>query len=323
MPKTKYKYNTKSLSYEEVEINFKHRILKVLSYLGTSALIAIVFIFVFFNYFNSPKEIILKRELDQLTFQYDMLDHRMNQITDVLADLEDRDNNIYRTIFEADPIPDNIRKAGFGGVDKYKNLQGFSNSDLMVRTSKKLDQLAKQLYIQSKSFDDVGKLAKNKAQMLASIPAIQPLANTDLKRMASGFGYRTHPIYKTRLLHTGMDFTASVGTEIYATGDGKVVEVKKESRGYGYHIVIDHGYGYKTLYAHMSKFAVKSGQKIKRGDVIGYVGNTGTSTAPHLHYEVLKNGAKINPVNFFYNDLSPEEYAQMIELSSTINQSFD
>ena len=247
----------------------------------------------------------------------------MSKIEVVLDDIQKRDDNIYRTIFEADPIPTSIRKQGFGGINRYKELEGFSNSKIIIETSSKIDQLTKQLYLQSKSFDEIIDLTKDKLSMLASIPAIQPVSNKNLKRMASGYGYRIHPIYKTRKLHTGMDFSAKIGTEIYATGNGKISKVRRSKKGYGNYVEINHGYGYKTLYAHMSKSIVKKGQKVKRGEVIGYVGNTGTSVAPHLHYEVHKNGKKIDPVNFYYNDLSTEEYSKMLEISSQNNQSFD
>ena len=226
-------------------------------------------------------------------------------------------------IFEAEPIASSIRKAGYGGINRYKDLEGYNNSDLIIQTTKKIDQISKQMYIQSKSFDEIVDLAKNKTKMLASIPAIQPVSNKDLSRMASGFGYRIHPIYKTRRLHAGMDFSAKTGTPIYATGDGKIFKVSKTRKGYGNYVIIDHGYGYKTLYAHMSKFIVKKGQSVKRGETIGFVGNTGTSVAPHLHYEVHKNGRKIDPVNFYYNDLNAEEYEKMRIISSQSNQSFD
>jgi murein DD-endopeptidase MepM/ murein hydrolase activator NlpD len=187
----------------------------------------------------------------------------------------------------------------------------------------RLDRLTKKMVVHSRSLDDVIELAKGKAQLLASIPAIQPVSNDKLTRIASGFNYRVHPIYKIMHFHTGIDFTAPTGTEIVATGDGKVSVVERESRGYGNHVVVNHGFGYETLYAHMSRFKVTVGQKVKRGDVIGYVGSTGTSTAPHLHYEVIKNGEKINPINFFFNDLSAEEYDKVVEMSSRSNQSFD
>jgi murein DD-endopeptidase MepM/ murein hydrolase activator NlpD len=277
----------------------------------------------FFQFFDSPKEKRLKNEIENLTDQYNIIDNNIKEIEIVLDDIQKRDDNIYRTIFEADPIPNSIRKQGFGGVNRYKKLRGFSNSEIIINTTKKIDQLTKQLYLQSKSFDEIINLAKNKTKMLSSIPAIQPVSNKDLSRMASGYGYRIHPIYKTRKLHAGMDFSAKTGTEIYATGDGVVSKVKKSRRGYGNHVKINHGFGYETLYAHMSKYIVKRGQKVKRGEIIGYVGNTGTSVAPHLHYEVHKEKRKINPVNFYYNDLNPDEYEKMLEISSQSNQSFD
>ena len=241
----------------------------------------------------------------------------------MLDDIQQRDDNIYRVIFEADPIPKSIRKAGYGGINRYQDLTGYNNAELVIDITKKIDQITKQLYIQSKSFDDIIDLAKNKADMLASIPAIQPVSNKDLSRMASGYGSRIHPIYKTKKFHAGMDFSAKTGTPIYATGDGKIFKVRKSRRGYGNHVIIDHGFGYKTLYAHMSKYIVRRGEKVKRGDVIGYVGSSGTSVAPHLHYEVHYNGKKINPVNFYYNDLTPDQYEKMLEISSQNNQSFD
>ena len=288
-----------------------------------SAFTGLIMVIVFFQFFDSPKEKRLKSEIENLVVQYDILSKKMTQIDLVLDDIQQRDDNIYRVIFEADPIPSSIRKAGFGGVNRYKDIRNFSNSELVIEVTKKADKLSKQLYIQSKSFDEVIDLAKNKADMLVSIPAIQPIANKDLGRVASGYGYRIHPIYKTRKLHTGMDFTAPQGTPIYATGDGKIAKVRRSRRGYGNHVIIDHGYGYQTLYAHMRKYIVYRGQKVKRGEIIGYVGSTGTSVAPHLHYEVMKNKRKINPVNYYYNDLSPEEYDKMLEISSQNNQSFD
>jgi len=323
MSKVKFYFNTKSLKYERVQLKLWDRLKRLLSYLASGLVFATVTIWIAYTYFDSPKEKQLKREIAQLRDQYDVLGDRMNQMNAVLEDIQNRDDNIYRVIFEAEPIPDNIRKAGFGGVDRYKQLEGFNNSDLLVETTKKLDLLSKRMYIQSKSFDDVANLAKNKAVLLASIPAIQPIANKDLRRMASGFGFRTHPIYKTEHFHTGIDFSANIGTEIYATGDGFIERADDLAQGYGNHVVINHGYGYETLYGHMSKIFAKVGQRVKRGDIIGLVGSSGMSTAPHLHYEVIKNQAKINPINFFFNDLSATEYAQMLELSSKSNQSFD
>ena len=323
MAKIKYYYDTKTLSYKRIELNTFDKFKRSLGFLSASTVVGLIMVIVFFQFFDSPKEKRLKSEIENLVLQYDILSKKMTQIDLVLDDIQHRDDNIYRVIFEADPIPSSIRKAGFGGVNRYKDIRNFSNAELVIEAAKKADKLSKQLYIQSKSFDEVIDLAKNKANMLASIPAIQPIANKDLGRVASGYGYRIHPIYKTRKLHTGMDFTAPQGTPIYATGDGKIAKVRRSRRGYGNHVIVDHGYGYQTLYAHMTKYIVYRGQKVKRGDIIGYVGSTGTSVAPHLHYEVIKNKRKINPVNYYYNDLSPEEYNKMLEISSQNNQSFD
>lgn len=323
MPKAKYYFNTNSLKYEKVVIPWGKRILRALGFLATAIVFSVVIVAIAYAYLDSPKEKQLKREISQLTLQYEILQQRFDQVSEVMQDLQHRDDNIYRVIFEAEPIPSTVREAGYGGIDKYKALEGFDNEDLIIETTRKLDKLTKQMYIQSKSFDEIVELAENKSHMLASIPAIQPIANKDLTRIASGYGYRIHPIYKTTKMHEGIDFTAPVGTEIYATGNGTVKLVEYDSRGYGNHIIISHGFGYETLYGHMSKINIRPGQKVKRGDVIGVVGSTGTSTAPHLHYEVIKQGTKINPINFFYNDLTAEEYEKMIEISSQSNQSFD
>ena len=323
MAKIKYYYDTKTLSYKPIKLNSGEKIKGYFIFFLSSVLLSFFILLIFYQFFDSPKEKKLKLEIQNLTSQYEVIDKNMKQVEIVLDEIQDRDDNIYRVIFEADPIPTSIRKQGFGGVNRYEKLLGLSNSELMINTSKKIDQLTKQLYLQSKSFDEVIDLAKNKSNMLASIPAIQPVANKDLKRMASGYGYRIHPIYKTRKMHYGMDFSAKTGTEIYSTGDGIVSKVKRSKRGYGNYVKINHGFGYETLYAHMSKYIVKKGQKVKRGEIIGFVGNSGISTAPHLHYEVRKDNKKINPVNFYYNDLSPEEYEKMLEISLQSNQSRD
>lgn len=323
MSKVKFQFDKRTLTYRKVEIGLKTRLLRVLGVLASASVFAVIVIVLFSTFFDSPKEKQLRREIAQLELQYKLLNGRMLRVDQVLAELQEKDDNIYRVIFEAEPIPLSIRDAGFGGVNRYQDLEMLDNSDLVIETTKRLDKLTKKLVVQSKSFDEVIQLAKNKEAMLRSIPAIQPVSNDKLTRIASGFNYRIHPIYKIRHFHTGIDFTAPKGTEIYATGDGTVKVVDRLSRGYGNHVVINHGYGYETLYAHMSRFNVKPGQKVKRGDVIGYVGSTGTSTAPHCHYEVIKNGEKINPINFFFNDLSPEEYDKVLEISNQANQSFD
>lgn len=323
MSRTKYRFNTKTLSYEKIELDWKQKIFRASTFMIASLFMGFVFYMAASKLIDSPKEKLLKKENSQLKSQYELLNSRMDQVTGVLEDIQRRDDEIYRVIFEAEPIAKEIREAGFGGVNRYKNIEGYKNSELIIESAQKLDKITKQLYIQSKSYDEVYNMASRKEKMLASIPAIQPVANKNLKRMASGYGMRMHPIYKRRKMHTGMDFSAERGTEIYATGNGKVIHVESSRRGYGNHVIIDHGYGYKTLYAHMSRFDVRRGDEVRRGQVIGYVGNTGTSVAPHLHYEVHKNGEKVNPINYYFNDLSPAEYEQMIEFASQPTQSFD
>lgn len=323
MAKVRYHFNTKSLSYERVKLGVKDRLLRFLSFAGTGIVFAALGVVIAYNTIDSPREKALEREIDQLKLEYDLLNQRLFQMNLVLGELQDRDDNIYRVVFEAEPIPNEVRKAGFGGVNRYEKYKGLENNDLVVETMRKVDILSKQLVVQSKSYDELFEMIKSKSAMLSAIPAIQPVNNKDLKRMASGFGYRTDPIYKTTKFHAGMDFASPIGTEIYATGDGTVVRADADASGYGNHVRINHGYGYLTLYGHMSKINVRPGQRVHRGDVIGFVGNTGKSVGPHLHYEVHKNGQPINPVNFYYSDLSAEDYSRMIELSGTENQAFD
>ena len=323
MPNVKYHFNTHSLKYEKVEVSWKKRLLRLSGWLATAVVFGALIMVFAYNFFDSPKEKRLKRQLEESTYQLELLKQRSEQISAVLNDIQERDNTIYRVIFETEPIPSSVREAGYGGVDRYKALRDYYNSGLLVEVTKKIDQLSKQLYVQSKSYDEVWDLVKNKANMLSSIPAIQPVANKDLTRVASGYGWRIHPIYKTEKMHTGMDFTSPVGTEIHVTGNGVIGKIEMDGRGYGNNVIVNHGYGYETLYGHMSKIAVRSGQKVKRGDLIGYVGNSGTSTGPHLHYEVRKNGNPVNPVNFYFNDLSPQEYERMLEISSKAGQAFD
>ena len=323
MSKVKYKFNTKSLAYEKVEVTFKQKFWKFASYVATGTVFAVVTVTIAFNFISSPKEKLQKREIENMHLQYQLLNKRLAESSQILQELQDRDDDVYRVVFEAEPIPNTVRKAGFGGVDRYKTLEGYDNSGLIVETTKRLDQITKQLYIQSKSFDEIMILAKNKEKLLASIPAIQPIENEKLKHAAGGYGWRTDPIYKTAEFHAGMDFTANIGTEIYATGDGVVAIADDVMQGYGNHVVVNHGFGYQTLYGHMSRIKVYAGQKVKRGELIGWVGNTGRSTGPHVHYEVIKNGEKVNPINYFFNDLSPEEYQHMIEQASKASQSFD
>ncbi len=323
MTKVKYRYNSHTLNYDKIEVKFKHRLQRVLWFLGTGLVIAVIMYGIAYTYIDSPKEKQLKQTNALLESQYEILNKKLDQINLVLSDVQHRDDNIYRVIFEAEPIPNEIRQAGFGGVNRYEELESYNNSELIVEAAKKIDKLSKQLYIQSKSFDEVFQMAKKKEDMMASIPAIQPIHNKDLTRMASGFGMRMHPILKYLKFHAGMDFTAHVGTPIYATGKGTVIQADAEGSGYGLHVKINHGYGYVTIYAHMSRAKVTAGQKVNRGDIIGYVGSSGLSSGPHCHYEVIKNNEVLNPVNFYFNDLTPEEYDKMLELANTPLQSLD
>ncbi len=323
MSKIRYRFNRKTLNYERAVTSMRTHVFRVVSFLGTASVIGALAVVIAFKFFDSPKEKQLRRELEKMKLQYNLVNGRVENMNKVIEDLEHRDDNIYRVIFEAEPIPTDIRKAGFGGVDRYADLEGFDNSQLMLKLTQKVDRLAKEIYIQSKSFDEVIKMVDGKKQLLASIPAIMPISNKDLSHTPSGFGWRMHPIYKISKMHTGMDFTASLGTIIYATGDGIVEVADSESAGYGSHVVINHSYGYETLYGHMSKILVKKGQHVQRGEKIGLVGSTGTSTGPHCHYEVIKNGQKINPVNYYFLDLSPQEYATIVSQSDRNNQSFD
>jgi murein DD-endopeptidase MepM/ murein hydrolase activator NlpD len=323
MAKYKYKYNPRTVKYEKVRLTWKDKFLRFLTYFTATLVLAVLYNLIFGAFFDTPKERALKRENKQLELQYEILNNKFDLVEKTLKDLQERDNNIYRVIFETDPIPSSVRQAGYGGTERYEDLRNYENSKLIIETAKRLDKLSKQLYIQSKSYDEVINKAKNKEEMISSIPAIMPVSNEDLTRTASGFGWRIHPIYKIKKFHEGMDFTAPTGTEVYASGDGVVEEVKSSLRSYGKRVVIDHGFGYKTRYAHLNKFNVREGQKVKRGDVIGYVGNSGLSTAPHLHYEVEKNGEKVNPVHYYFNDLTAKQYEKMISISRNSGQSFD
>jgi murein DD-endopeptidase MepM/ murein hydrolase activator NlpD len=284
---------------------------------------AVGLLILYTNYFESPKELLLKNEVNELKYYYSKLEEDVALMNETLQGIERRDDNIYRAVLGAEPIDKSIREAGIGGVDRYSDIRekNIIHKDLIVELREKADKLKRKLYIESKSQDDVVSLAEKKEAQFAAIPAIQPIANKQLQALASGYGMRIHPIYKVKKMHTGIDFAAPIGTPIYATADGKVEEVSIKYSGYGKTIVIDHGFGYKTRYAHMHDFAIRQGQTVKRGELIGYVGNTGVSTAPHLHYEVLLNGILINPVHYFFNDLSPAEYEKIVELASIENQS--
>lgn len=325
MSKVKYYYDPDTLSYRKIEPKKSKKYRNIALFVIGSFLFGLFGMVVLMNtnLINTPQELSLQREVKNYELQYELLNKKMEQIEEVLANIEDRDNNIYRLYFEANPIPEEQRRAGFGGINRYKSLEGFNNSEMIIATTKRLDIIKKQMAIQSKSLDEITKLAEEKEKLLMAIPAIQPLNNEDVTRMASGYGWRSDPFTKVRKMHYGMDFTAPKGTPVYASGNGKVIRADNNSSGFGKHIRIDHGYGYVSLYGHLSKYNVTSGQKVKRGDLIGFVGSTGRSEAPHLHYEVRKDEDRINPINFYYGSLSAEEYQNMLKYASQENQSLD
>jgi murein DD-endopeptidase MepM/ murein hydrolase activator NlpD len=323
MSKVKYYYDPDTLSYRKIERKKRRTFSYIMAFMVASALFGFLIVAVGSYYIQSPKERELARELENMQLQYELLNRRMDDAIAALENVEERDNSIYRLYFEANPIPNEQRRAGFGGVNRYRKYEGFDNSELIAETNKRLDVLEKAIVVQSKSLDEIAKLAEDKEKFLSAIPAIQPVKNEDLSRMASGYGYRTDPFTKARKFHYGMDFTAKRGTPIYATGDGVVVRADNRSSGYGKHIRIDHGYGYTSLYAHLYKYNVRKNQKVKRGDIIGFVGSTGRSQAPHLHYEVFKDGNRINPINFYYGNLSAAEFNDLLQKASLENQSLD
>ena len=325
MSKVKYYYDHNTLTYREIKVTNKDRISGVLLFLLASFFFGITSLLILLNseVINTPSEVAQKRSIKNFELQFDILNKKLRQLERVISNVEDRDNNLYRVYFEASPIPEEQRRAGFGGVNRYKDLEGYDNSDLIIKTTKRLDILTKQTVVQSRSLEEIEHLAKNKASLIEAIPTIQPIKNKDLTRVASGYGYRIDPFTKIRRFHYGMDFTAKRGTTIYATGNGIVKRADNRSSGYGKHIRIDHGFGYVSLYAHLSKYKVRRGQKVKRGDIIGYVGNSGRSVGPHLHYEILKDNKKINPLNFYYGNLSAQEYEALLTQSNQENQSMD
>ena len=317
------KFNPESLQIEEVPFALKDYILWSLRKVGWVLIVGTASILLFDYAFDSPKDRAMVREISFLEHQISGLEGDLDEVVDVLNDLEVRDDAIYRTVFGAEPYPEHRRNPGVGGADRTRDLRGYDHTDEMVSLQIKMSEVQRRLVAQSRSFDEVMELAATHEDRLQSIPAIQPVRNDDLKRMASGWGYRFHPIYKVRKFHYGMDFSAPTGTEIFATGDGEVVNVRLSYTGYGRHVVIRHGFGYETLYAHMSRAIVKKGQMVKRGEIIGLVGNTGTSVAPHVHYEVSKDGEKVNPAHYYFNDLTAEQYELMLKNAEVSHQSFD
>lgn len=325
MGKVKYYFDSENLAYRKIKTKISTKFGVAALFLLASALFGFLSFVVLLNtpYFETPKDRLQTREIENFKLRYALLNKKMDQIDEVLGSIEERDNNIYRVYFNTSPIPEEQRKAGFGGVNRYTELEGYDNSELVINTSKRVDVISKELAIQSKSLDEILKLAKEKNSLLAAIPAIQPVRNENLKQVASGFGYRNDPFTKVRKFHEGMDFSAKTGTPIFATGDGVVQRADNTASGYGNHIVIRHGFGYETLYGHLSKYKCRPGQRVKRGDIIGYVGSTGRSEAPHLHYEVHKNNEVVNPLNFYYGNISATEYVAISKLANQENQSLD
>jgi murein DD-endopeptidase MepM/ murein hydrolase activator NlpD len=323
MKKDKYYYNPNTLKYEKLKKTKTEIALRVLGFLGTSFAIAVIIVLISFSLLQSPREKMLQLEVEMMADEFKAMQQKVNVLADILGQLENRDDNIYRVIFESEPVSKDIRKMGVGGIDRYAYLDRLSEKDLMKSTAERLDVLERRMYVQSKSFDELAKMIKEKESLLSAIPAILPVKQKSNVWFSSGYGIRIDPIYKSPKMHRGVDFSAPIGTEIYATADGKIAFAGVGSDGYGRKVVINHGFGYQTLYAHMSRVAVKKGQTIKRGQLIGFVGNTGKSTAPHLHYEVIKNNYAVNPVNFFHGDLSPEEYEKFVLIANSSNQSFD
>lgn len=323
MGKVKYYYDSETLSYRKIRRKKRTTFKYIMLFLTAAGLFGFLSFFIVSQYVESPKERELARELQNMELQYQLLNKRMDDAIAALENVEERDNAIYRLYFEANPIPDEQRRAGFGGINRYKKYEGFDNSQLIAETNKRLDILEKAIVVQSKSLDEIAKLAEDKEKFLEAIPAIQPVNNVSLTRVASGYGFRTDPFTKVRKFHFGMDFTAPRGTPVYATGDGIVKRADNSATGYGKHIRIDHGFGYVSLYAHLYKYNVRVNQRVKRGDLIGFVGSTGRSEAPHLHYEIFKDGIRINPINFYYGNLSAEEFDKLLEKASLENQSLD
>ena len=319
----KFVFNTHTLSYEKAVVGWGTRIFRVFAFLAAALVFSLGISTIYYKFFDSPKEKILKAELNEMKDQYTILNQETNRLSVVVEELHYRDGNIYRLLFESDPIDDDVWQAGSGGVNKYRYLEKYDNGELIKDVATKVDKLKKQMAIQSKSYDEIAELMKNQKQMLAAIPSIQPIPNKKLERMASGYGWRIDPVYKITKFHEGMDFTCPMGTEVHVTGDGVVEEVNYNFSGYGNEIVVNHGYGYRTRYAHLSKFGVRVGQKVVRGDVIGRTGNTGKSTGPHLHYEVLKGKNAVNPAYYYYNDLKDADFQKMLEMSNNPGQTFD
>ena len=323
MKKIKYYYNTHTLRYEKLETPLRVKLIRIFGFIAAALVTAMIITFFAFRFIGSPNEKLLRSENERMKDRYKELSKEVKDIQLQMAELEKRDNDVYRSIFEANPIPDSARAKELEKELQIAKVEGMEESDLVNSIISTLNNLSSRVRAQQTSFKEVTDLVKNKEKLLAATPAIQPLSNKDLKRIASGFGYRIDPVYKTAKLHPGLDFTAPAGTPIYATADGIIEFAGNRGDGYGNVVIINHGFGYKTLYGHMYRIKIRSSQRVIRGEVIGWVGSTGKSTGPHCHYEVIKNGNKIDPIYFFYNDLTPEQFDRLLKVAAASNQSFD
>ena len=323
MKKIKYYYNTHTLRYEKLDTPLRVRLLQAIGFIAASIVTGMIIFAITFRYIDSPKEKYLRQQNDDLQENYSVFVERVKQLELQMDELENRDNNVYRSIFSANPIPDSARIKDIEQKKEVKLVQTMGESELVKSIGSQLNNLSLRTAYQTKSFDVIGDLIKNKEKMLASTPSIQPISNKNLTHIGSGFGYRIDPIYKDLRAHKGMDFNAPLGTPIYATADGKVIDAGFNTGGFGNRVVINHGYGYQTLYGHMLRIKARVGQDVKRGELIGYVGNTGKSTGPHCHYEVHRNGYPVDPIYYFYNDLSPGQFDRILKLAAASNQSFD
>lgn len=323
MKKVKYYYNTHTLRYEKLVVPLRVKLLRVLGFIAAAIVTALIIVAFAFRFLDSPKEKLLRMQYERSQEDLQLISGRVKDMETKLRQLEVRDNEVYRTIFEASPIPDSARQKQMEMEKEIRLVSSMDDNELAYSIFNTLNVISARIESQEKSYKEIEGMLRNKEKLLASTPAIQPVANKDLKRVASGFGSRIDPVYKTIKFHAGLDFAAPQGTPIYATADGRVTTAGNTGNGYGNHVEINHGYGYETLYGHMFRIKVRSGQTVKRGEIIGWVGSTGKSTGPHLHYEVHKGGRPLDPIYFFYNDLTPEQYQQILKLATSSNQSFD
>ncbi len=323
MKKIKYYFNTHTLRFEKVDTPLKVRLLQLFGFIAASIVTGVVIVAIIFQYIDSPKEKLLRQQNESYKANYSLVQQRVKQLELQMTELESRDNEVYRSIFESSPIPDSARLKDMDALKEAKLIQNLSSSDLLQNMIDQLNNLSVRTSFQDKSFLEITSMVKNKEKLLRAIPAIQPVSNKNLNRIGGSFGYRIDPVYKDFRFHQGLDFTAPSGTPIYATADGVVQIAGFSTDGYGNKVVINHGFGYQTLYGHMFRVKAKAGQTVKRGEVIGYIGNTGKSTGPHCHYEVIKRGIKVDPVYYFYNDLTPAQFDRILKAAAANKQSLD